>query len=132
VIRRRTVVAFALVLAFSSACGGGGGGNDVTSPTNGGGNNSGGSNDPTPSANQIVAGSNSTFNPTTLTVTKGTTVTFTFLALTHNVTFDAGTGAPSNIGNSANTSATRTFSTSGSFGFQCTLHSGMTGKVVVN
>ena len=62
---------------------------------------------------------------------KGTTVTFTFQA-EHNVNFDAVTGAPANIGNTSSGSIQRVFATAGTFGFNCTLHSGMRGQVVVN
>jgi plastocyanin len=65
-------------------------------------------------------------------VTKGTTVTFTFQSVEHNVVFAAATGAPANIGNTSNGAVARDFATAGTFGFDCTIHSGMHGSVTVN
>lgn len=51
--------------------------------------------------------------------------------VTHNVTFAAATGAPSNIGDHSSGSNARTFNTSGTFNYSCTLHGGMAGSVTV-
>lgn len=123
----RVIAGFAVLLL--AACGGGG--NAPTSPGNGTPTGYGGT--PTaPGANQIIATTGSVFNPVSLTVAKGTVVTFTFESLRHNVTFDATSGAPANIPDTSDASVTRTFANSGTFGFQCTIHSGMRGTVVVN
>ncbi|MBW7933857.1 MAG: hypothetical protein H3C62_09655 [Gemmatimonadaceae bacterium] len=87
---------------------------------------------PAPSVNEVIATNSNTFNPATLTVSKGTTVTFTFQGTTHNVSFASVTGAPASIGNTANAGVQRLFATAGTFGYECTLHSGMTGAVIVN
>lgn len=73
------------------------------------------------------------FTPATVTLTVGGTVTFDFESLPHNVYFDdAPAGAPANItAPSFNTSVTRTFSTAGRYVYNCHLHPGMTGVVVV-
>jgi plastocyanin len=48
------------------------------------------------------------------------------------VIFNAVTGAPEDIvGVNTSTIISRTFSTVGTFPYQCTIHSGMTGSVVV-
>jgi plastocyanin len=122
-------------LAFAAACGGGGGGNGSystpTSPTTP--SSPSGSGTPTaPAANEVIATTENTFNPATLTVSKGTTVTFTFQATVHNVNFTNATGAPANIGNTSNSAVQRVFATAGTFGYDCSLHSGMHGQVVVN
>ena len=129
---------FAVLLAVAvlSACGGGGGGGSAAAPTDPygstGSTNNGTPNTPsTPGSNEIQATGNNAFNPTSVSVAKGTTVTFTFQA-EHNVTFDNASGAPSNIGTTSSGSVQRVFATAGTFGFQCTLHSGMRGQVVVN
>jgi plastocyanin len=72
------------------------------------------------------------FSPGSVTITKGGTVTWTNEAGTvaHNVTFSTA-GAPSNVGNMTSGSASRTFSNTGSFSYQCTNHSGMNGTVTV-
>jgi len=130
----RTLAAL-FAVAVLSACGGGGGGS-AAAPTDpygstGSTNNGTPSTPSTPAANEVQATGNNTFNPASLTVAKGTTVTFTFQA-EHNVNFDNVTGAPSNIGNTSSGSVQRVFATAGTFGFNCTLHSGMRGQVVVN
>jgi plastocyanin len=48
------------------------------------------------------------------------------------VTFGGAAPAGGSIGNSGGgSSATRQFTTPGTYGYECTLHSGMTGTVVV-
>jgi plastocyanin len=72
------------------------------------------------------------FTPSTLTVAAGQTVTFTFGGIAHNVFFDAKPGVPADIaGNNANVSVTRQFGTAGSYPFNCHIHPGMSGTVVV-
>lgn len=105
------------------ACGGGG----AAAPTSPSGNNG----NSTPPAGEVIATPGNAFNPASLTVARGTTVTFTFQAQ-HNVTFDNTSGAPSNIGNTSSGSIQRVFANAGTFGFNCTLHAGMRGQVVVN
>ncbi len=123
-----------VVLSLSSACGGGG--NSPTSPAtpsdpyNTPGGTTGGTTTQ-PGTNEVIANTSNAFTPSSLSVSKGTTVTFTFQGVTHNVTFAAVTGAPSNIGETYSTSVQRVFSTAGTFGYNCTLHPGMSGSVVV-
>jgi plastocyanin len=47
------------------------------------------------------------------------------------VTFQASPGAPTNIGDTYAISVERTFSQGGNFNYQCTIHAGMSGQVVV-
>ncbi len=56
-------------------------------------------------------------------------MTWTFAAQ-HNVNFSTA-GAPANIDNTSSGAVTRLFPNAGTFQYQCTLHSGMTGTVVV-
>lgn len=129
-VRVRMYAAVA-ALALFAACGGGGGGDG--SPTAPGNNPPGAPPAPvTPVANEIIATTANTFNPSTLTVNKGTTVTFTFQATTHNVNFAAVAGAPAGISATANAGVQRLFATAGTFGYDCSLHPGMTGTVIVN
>jgi plastocyanin len=72
------------------------------------------------------------FNPATITVAAGDTVTFAFGAVPHNVFFDRVAGAPTDIpGVNSSTSATRVFTAAGQYAYECHLHPGMRGTVVV-
>ena len=72
------------------------------------------------------------FSPGTITIARTGTVTWAnSTGLLHNVTFMGTTGAPSNIPSFSTGAVSRSFSTAGSFGYQCTNHAGMTGQVVV-
>ena len=78
---------------------------------------------------QAVAIQNSAFNPASITVTTGATVTWTNNDSTaHTVTFDSGPDC-GQLANGATKSAT--FSTAGSYAYHCTIHSFMKGTVVV-
>ena len=79
----------------------------------------------------VNATTSRTFTPTPVTIPVNGTVTWHFASLTHNVTFATQTGAPANIANSQNTTVARTFGTAGTFDYECTLHAGMTGQVIV-
>ena len=79
----------------------------------------------------VVATAGNAFNPPTVAITPGGTVTWTFNAL-HNVTFADTPGAPGDIGNTSTGSVPRQFSTAGTFNYECTIHPGiMTGSVTV-
>ena len=49
----------------------------------------------------------------------------------HNVAFDAVTGRSADIPTTANSTVTRAFGTAGILTYRCTIHSGMTGTVIV-
>ena len=108
------------------ACGGGGGSN-YSSPT---GNYGSTGSTGTVSANTIQATDGLVFNPTNLTVSKGTTVTFTFGSVTHTVVFGAGSGV-TDIAETYSNSVQRTFNTAGTFAYHCSIHSYMTGQITV-
>jgi hypothetical protein len=116
-IRLGVVALAALVVG----CGGSGGGYG-TGPT-----------PPPPPANTVDATPAEAFTPASITVTAGTTVSFAFGSLGHNVFFDAVAGAPADIaGTNANTTITRVFNTAGTFTYTCHIHPNMHGTVVVN
>jgi plastocyanin len=72
------------------------------------------------------------FTPQTANVLPGGTVTFDFGAVAHDVFFDPAPGAPADIpGNNAGTSITRTFASAGTYNYNCHIHPGMRGTVVV-
>lgn len=111
----------AFVLA---ACGGGGG--DYGGGPN---NNPGGNGTPTLSATVTMPGNS--FSPFTTSIKVTGTVSFQFPAAVHNVIFKAATGKPADIQQTSNVTVQRTFNTQGTFGYDCTLHPGMSGEVVV-
>ena len=73
-----------------------------------------------------------TFTPFRTTIRVGQIVMWTFPPDAHNVIFATRTGRPVDIGISSNVDVTRTFNTAGTFPYDCTLHPGMSGEVVVN
>jgi plastocyanin len=133
--KKSVAVIASLALIMLAACGGGG----STAPANSSGNNTGnqtggGSTPVAPVANQIIARETSnSFDPSSITVAVGTTISFTFQSVAHNVIFDASAnGRPADIpANNSNTTITRQFNTAGTFSYQCTIHAGMTGTVIV-
>lgn len=118
-MKHRQTVLIAALMAGAAACGGGS--SYSTGP--GGGN--------PPPANTVDATNSLTFDPSSLTVSSGTAVTFAFAGVQHTVTFTPMTGAPADIPLSSNTSVSRTFSTPGTYPYHCTIHSQMTGTIVV-
>lgn len=128
------------VALLISACGGGGGGSTSTG---------GGGNPIPPPSNTILVGTSGysdpygggddapIFNPSTLTVAAGTTVTWSFRAAGHAL--ESGNGcAPDGRFSSGGVKAsgytmTYTFTTPGTYPFYCTTHCGqnMKGTVTV-
>ena len=89
-----------------------------------------GSNNNSPAATNTVSMANMAFSPATITVTVGTTVTWKNNDnMTHTVTANDNSFDSGNI--AASGSFTKTFSTAGTYPYRCTLHSPMTGSVVV-
>jgi plastocyanin len=72
-----------------------------------------------------------TFSPFTTTIKVGKGVQFDFPSEAHNVIFEKKTGVPSDIQVVLNTKVTRTFNTVGTFPYDCTIHPGMSGQVIV-
>jgi plastocyanin len=72
------------------------------------------------------------FSPPTVTIAPGGSVTWQLSGATHNVTFDGAAPTGGNVGDTQpGGSATRAFSTAGTYDYHCTRHNGMTGRVVV-
>jgi plastocyanin len=72
-----------------------------------------------------------TFTPSAVRIQKGGTVTWTIGARRHNVTFFANPNAPQNVESLTNVTQSRTFTQSGTYPYNCSLHAGMTGTVTV-
>lgn len=73
------------------------------------------------------------FTPNTVMLPVGGTVTFAFGGIGHNVFFDNDpAGAPASIdGVNTNKSIQRTFATAGVYNYNCHIHPGMHGTVIV-
>ncbi len=75
---------------------------------------------------------NNTYSPATVTIQTGETVTWQFSGAVHNVTFAGAAPTGGNIPDQQPGNAvSRIFPIAGTYGFDCTRHSGMTGQVVV-
>jgi hypothetical protein len=88
---------------------------------------------PPPAPPNSISVSSNQFNPSQLTVSTGTTVTWNFQSGPHNVTFQDNQGSS---GDQSSGSHDRTFNAAGTFRFRCTRHSsdftsGMSGSIVV-
>ena len=79
----------------------------------------------------VAATTGNTFDPSTVTITANGTVTWNFAGVAHNVTFNNGAPTGGNINTTANSSVSRTFPTAGTYPYHCTIHSGMSGEVIV-
>jgi len=77
----------------------------------------------------------SAFSPSPLQIALGDTIRFNFTVAPdgdgHDVTFDAKAGAPANIPVTRSGIITRVFTTRGSFHYNCFVHPGMSGDIVV-
>lgn len=87
---------------------------------------------PTPQPTAVVDMPGDTFAPARVEIRVNERVAFVFPARPHNVIFDrTRTGAPTDIQVTSNQIVQRQFTAAGSFKYDCTLHPGMTGEVVV-
>jgi len=103
-------------------------GDDSTGPSGGGGGGGGGS----PVMTTSVSVGNNFFSPEDILVSSGATVTWTWSpgGVVHNVTFASAAVTPS--GNmSSGTFQAAMPAAAGTYTYQCTIHSGMTGSVQV-
>jgi plastocyanin len=71
------------------------------------------------------------FQPATVDVSAGGTVTWSFGGIHHTVTFTTA-GAPEDVPVLQDGSATRTFPSNGIFGYRCAIHTSMSGLVRVH
>jgi plastocyanin len=70
------------------------------------------------------------FNPGTITVKAGTTVTWTNTGVTHTVTSNTGLFDSGHLGSGG--TFTFTFSKAGTYAYHCAIHSAMKGEVTVS
>jgi plastocyanin len=141
-MRHSRLLAASIVALVLAACGGGSGGYNV-GPGGSGGNNNGGNNGGN-NPNVVTLTGALTFNPSTVTVPTGTTVTWKWDSCTdgggyggygtcvsHNIVFDDGSGLTS--GTQSSGTFARTFNTVGTYKYHCSIHAadGMSGQIVV-
>ncbi len=91
--------------------------------------------DPSPSVEsvKVQATPQITFSPQQIEVGLNEEVSWDFQSVPHNVFFDDVEGRPSDIeGFNSNTSIERTFAAEGTFGYECRIHPGMRGTVLVS
>ncbi len=121
---RSTRIVLAALAALAAACSSSG----ISGTSN---NNNGGA---PPMAATVNATTANTFTPSNVAIGVGGTVTFAFGDVAHNVFFDnSPAGAPDAIpGTNANMTAARTVTTAGTFEYDCHIHPGMKGKVIVS
>jgi len=114
-IRNRLALAAALCAAVS--CGGSSGGTDPGTPP--------------PNTVDVFTPGN-VFSPFSATVPAGGTVRFNISGAQHNVIFDHTiVGAPDDVPVTTNGVVSRTFTTKGTYGYDCTVHPGMSGQIIV-
>ena len=88
----------------------------------------------TTSADVTASGAGTSFNPASVKIATGGTVTWSFTAggqAPHNVTFGTNKPTGGDIPDKDSGSEPRVFPTAGSYPYQCTRHGGMTGTVIV-
>jgi len=84
----------------------------------------------TPVATNQVSIINTSFNPSTITVSPGTTVTWTNNdSTTHTVTSNDNSFGSNQL--SPGNTFQSTFNNTGTFSYHCSIHSSMTGQVIV-
>lgn len=84
----------------------------------------------------VTATTSAAFTPQLMTVTRNgaaATVTWTFQGVAHTVTWDSQPAGASiaNIDASSSTAISRDFTVAGAYEYHCTIHSGMTGSLLV-
>ena len=84
----------------------------------------------------VTATTAAAFTPQLMTITRGGatgTVTWTFEAVQHTVTWDSQPpgAAVADIPASSNTTVARDFTVAGTYEYHCSIHSGMTGSLLV-
>ncbi|HEV8408896.1 MAG TPA: hypothetical protein VGQ30_00220 [Gemmatimonadaceae bacterium] len=130
---RTRILPVGLALVAAASCGGGG------SNSSGGYNSNPNPTSPTPAADdptplsptQVNANPALDYNPASISVTAGTTVTFSFGSIGHSVSFVTA-GSPNSIPVTANAQVGVTFPNVGSFAYHCLVHPYMQGVVNVH
>jgi plastocyanin len=84
-----------------------------------------------PEAATVTAGASRVFTPASVDIAAGGTVTWAFGTLAHTVTFQT-PDSPADVPETANDQIPRSFPAAGTYQYVCTIHPGMSGRVVVH
>jgi plastocyanin len=85
-----------------------------------------------PGVGAIVTMPGLSFAPFTVTIKRTESVYFEFPQIPHNVIFTPKAGVPQDIQELRNATVSRQFNSTGTFPYDCVLHPGMKGEVIVN
>jgi plastocyanin len=99
-----------------------------------GGDDGAGPDNQFPAVDTVFAPTPNDFAPTTVTIRRGGTVVWSFGFDEHNVIFirpATGPQPPADIPTTSNQNVSRVFPQVGTFDYECRLHPGMQGEVVV-
>jgi plastocyanin len=126
-VRRGAYSLLTAVAVAMTGCGG----DDPVAPDNGGGGGGGGGGGANPVQTTSVSVGDNFFNPPDIRVAPGATVTWTWMGSNpHDVVFAASGIDDSNI-QSSGTFAAAMPSAAGTYSYECTVHAGMDGTVLV-
>lgn len=86
-----------------------------------------------PQGARVAATAQLRFDPVSVSIARGGSVTWEFGTVPHNVVFDTAEGRPDDIpGLNTGVAIPRSFAQLGTFRYACTIHPGMTGAVTVS
>jgi plastocyanin len=80
----------------------------------------------------VGAGGADVFDPAQVDIASGATVTFSWSAGPHNVTWDNAPPAVGNSGDKSTGTFQATISQAGTYNYHCTIHAGMNGSISVH
>lgn len=122
-----SIVVVAMLSVFIACGGGGGGGGGIVSPPP-----PPPPPPPTTCPDFTLCMRSSFFEPTTITIAKGTTVSFqNNSGVDHNIVFDNTTSGASDVGPISSGTVVRQINTTGAFGVHCLIHAGMKATITV-
>ena len=87
---------------------------------------------PPPGSATVISTAGFAFSPATVTIAVNDSVTWRFVEAPHNVTFAAAAPPAGNVATQQpGAQVTLVFTTAGTYSYECTIHTGMRGEVVV-
>jgi plastocyanin len=80
----------------------------------------------------VGAGGADVYDPAQADIASGGTVTFSWMGVLHNVTWDSPPPGVNNSGDKSTGTFAATLTQAGTFNYHCTIHPGMNGSVTVH